>query len=68
MDKKGFGMELLDKKKVFYSKDNLHPYIKEPTNTKLVFVLECISASGCILLPYVIFKAKIMIKAWVKEL
>ena len=40
----------------------------ESTNTKLVSILECISANGQILPLYIIFKAKIMIEAWIKEL
>lgn len=42
--------------------------MKEPINTKWVFLLECISAAGGILPPYMIFKAKIMMKAWVKKI
>ena len=67
MDEKGFGMGLIGKEKVFCSRDNLHPYMKEPTNTEWVSVLECISACGDILPPFIIFKAKIMLEAWVKK-
>ena len=66
MDEKGFSMGLIGKEKVFCSRDNLHPYMKEPTNTKWVSVLECISACGDILPLFIIFKAKIILEAWVK--
>lgn len=68
MDEKSFGMRLMGKEKIFCSKENLESIMKEPTNTKWVSILECISANGGILPPYIIFKAKIMMKAWLKEL
>ena len=68
MDEKGFGMGLTGKEKVFCSKDNLEPKMKEPTNTKWVSLLECISANGGILPLYIIFKTMIMMESWLKEL
>lgn len=68
MNKKRFGMGLTGKEKVFCSKKNLQPYIKKPTNTEWVFLLECISADGRILPLYIIFKVKIMMETWVKEI
>lgn len=68
MDKKSFGIGLSGKEKVFCSKDNLQPYMKEPTNTKWVSLLECISANSRIFPPFIIFKGKIMMEAWVKEI
>lgn len=68
MDEKGFGMGLMGKAKVFCSKENLEPVMHEPTNTEWVLIFECISANGRVLPSYIIFKAKIMMEAWIKEL
>ena len=59
MDEKGFGMGLTGKEKGFCCKDNLEPGMKESTNTERVSLLECISASGLFLPPYISLRLRL---------
>lgn len=68
MDEKGFQMGHINRERVICSKYNKDVRVKEPTNREWVSILECISADGQLLPPFIIFKGKVQKEAWLQQL
>ena len=68
MDEKGFALGLLGSEKCFCSKETIELKRSEPGNTDWASVLECISADGRLLPPFIIFKGKVFMESWIEEL
>lgn len=68
MDEKGVIMGILAKVRVICSRKTKKPKITQQGSREWVSLIECISSSGQVLSPFVIFKAKVLYKDWVKAL
>ena len=64
MDEKGFAMGLSRSRKVIVTVDSPKPFLTEPGNRTWVSILECISAHGQALAPFLIWKGKRHQKEW----
>jgi hypothetical protein len=67
MNEKGIIMGVLAKLKVICSRKHKKIRITQQGKKKWVSLIEFISSDRRILSPYVIFKAKILLKAWYNE-
>ena len=64
MDEKGFAMGLVGKLRVICSKHDRPALLTQCGNREWVSLIECVSADGAVLKPWVIFKGKQQQKAW----
>ena len=67
MDEKGIMMGVLAKLKVICSRKHKTTRTTQQGSREWVSLIECISSDGRVLSPYVIFKAKVLNKAWYNE-
>jgi hypothetical protein len=68
MDEKGIMMGSVGKIKVVVSRDELQNYIVQDGSREWVSLIECISTSGRLLPPWIIFKGKQHQKVWYDSL
>jgi hypothetical protein len=68
MDEKGVMMGDIGKVKVIISRDERQHYMTQCGNREWVSLIECISTSGRLLPPWIIFKGKQHQKAWYNSL
>ncbi len=68
MDEKGFMMGVVAKLKVIISKYDKNKYMTQCGNREWVSLIKCVSMDGRALKPWVIFKAKLIQKAWKESL
>ena len=64
MDEKGAALGGAGKARVICPKSNFQVYKTQDGNREWVSLIECISADGRILAPFIIFKGKRHMKAW----
>ena len=68
MDGKGFLQGAVAKMKVMICKDEMQQYVTQCGNRDWVSLIECVSADGRVLKPWLIFKAKVHQRSWYDEL
>ena len=68
MDEKGFMMGVIAKMRVVISKANKDATMSQCGNREWVSTIDCISLDGRILPPWIIFKAKAIMKSWAEKL
>jgi hypothetical protein len=68
MDEKGIIIEILAKVRVICSRKTKAPKIIQQGSREWVSLIEYISSDGRVLSLYVIFKAKVLFKNWIKVL
>ena len=68
IDEKGFMAGVTGKVKVMISKYEKKENVSQPGNREWVTLIECISQSGRVLPPYIIFKAKRFQTSWLEAL
>jgi hypothetical protein len=64
MDEKGCMLGVIGKLRVIVSRAERKPYMTQCGNREWVSLIECVSVSGRVLSPWVIFKGKVHQKAW----
>ncbi len=64
MDEKGLALGGADKARVICPKTSFQVYKSQDGNREWVSLIECISADGRLLAPFIIFKGKRHMKAW----
>ena len=67
MDEQGLGLGVCSNTKVLSSSKKTRTYVKSPQNREWVSVLECISATGRIIKPLIIFKGNSLQTSWFEE-
>lgn len=68
MDEKGSALGSNAKTRVICSKHDVHAYKAQDGSREWVSLIECISADGRLLAPFIIFKGKRQMKAWYEVL
>jgi hypothetical protein len=68
MDEKGVAMGVIGKTRVIVSKYEKNAHMTQYGNREWVSLIECISADGRLLSPWIIFKGKQQQKAWFEVL
>ena len=67
MDEQGLGLGFYSNTKVLSSSKKTRTFVKSPQNREWVSVLECISATGRIIKPLIIFKGNSLQTSWFEE-
>jgi hypothetical protein len=68
MDEKGAAMGIIAKERCIVSKSEKTPTIVQDGNREWYMIIECISLTGKVLSPWIIFKAKLQKQEWTRKL